>query len=128
MDPVKKTYGWTLALVALVFALGVVAGVLGARAVQHRRLREAITGDPAFTRTRLLLLALDARLGLTSEQRRETERLLRAQEDAYRAALGPCRPEVKSLREALAAELEPSLTPTQRATLDQLFQRAEREW
>ncbi len=121
MDPVNRTYWRTVALVALVFALGMAAGVLATRAVVQRRIRELVTGDPAVMRRHLMMHALEQRLDLTAAQREEAERVLRAQDEPFLKAIDPCRPQVRELRRGMARDLAPVLEPGQRAILDDLI-------
>ena len=125
MDPVTRTFWRTTALVALVFVLGVAVGGFAMHAVQQRRLRALMQSDPGTVRTRLLLLALDARLDLDDAQRARVTRLAEAQERRYRDAVGPCRPEIRALRRELARDLAPILQPAQRATLDAILRERE---
>jgi hypothetical protein len=127
MDPVKRTYWRTVALVALVFASGMAAGVLATKAVVQRRVRELVTGDPAAMRRRLMMHALEQRLDLTTAQRDEAERVLRAQDAPFLKAIEPCRPQVRELRRGMARDLAPVLEPDQRAILDDLIQMRETE-
>ena len=126
MDPVKRSYWRTALAVVLVFVLGAVAGGFASRAVQHRRMRELILGDPAEMRTQLTLYALTHRLDLTSRQRAEAEQMLRAQEAPYRQALELSRPQIRALRRELARQLGPTLAPDQRALLEELIREGER--
>jgi hypothetical protein len=125
MDPVKRSSWRTGAVVTLVFVLGIATGVFSAHALQQRRLREIMLGDPAATRTRLTMFALERRLDLSPAQRVEAERLLRAQEGDYREAVEVCRPRVRELRRALVKDLEPILEPEQRALLEELTREQE---
>lgn len=126
MDPVKRSAWRTGVVVLFVFLAGVVAGGFASRAVQQRRMRELVMGDPAIMRTRLTLYALDQRLSLTPTQRAEAERVLHEQEPRYRDALERSRPEVRELRKDMAKRLEPSLTADQRAVLEELVREGER--
>jgi hypothetical protein len=126
MDPVKRSFWRTGGVVALGFALGMAAGALTFRAVEQRRLRELVMGDPAVMRTRLTMRALENRLELTPDQRAEAERVLHAQEASYREALEPCRPPVRELRREMARRLEPVLNDAQRSALDALVREGER--
>ncbi len=122
MDPLKRTRLLTVALLLLVFLLGSVTGGFVSRAVQQRRLREAMAGDPATMRTRLMTFALERRLDLTSRQRDATQQLLRSQEGAFRAAVEPCRPAKQELTRQVAEELRPMLTPEQHRELDDFLE------
>ena len=125
MDPVRRSYLRTSLLVVVVFVLGVVVGGLASRATQQRRIRELSTGDPAATRARLTLAALDDLLALSDAQRAEAERLLRAQSERFREAVEPCRPRTRALRRELLQQLLPALTADQRATLENLLRKGE---
>lgn len=126
MDPVRRSQLRTGLAVALVFLVGVALGAVVSRGLQQRRLRELILGDPATLRTELTLHALERRLDLSDAQRAEAERLLREQEEPYRAALEASRPRVRELRRELAERLRPALDPDQRATLEELLREGER--
>ncbi len=126
MGPVTQSYWRTAILVSCVFVLGAVAGGFASRALQERRMRELILGDPAEMRTRLTLHALEHRLELTAEQRAEAERLLRAQQEPYRQALERSRPQIRELRREMAKELEPILQPEQKVILEELLREGER--
>lgn len=126
MDPVSRSRWRTAVLVTAVFVAGAAAGGFTTRALQQRRMRELVMGDPAALRTALTLHALDRRLGLTANQRAAAERVLHGQEASYRRALECGRPEVRALRREMAQELGPALTPAQRATLAELVQEGER--
>jgi hypothetical protein len=121
-----RSFWRTGVLVAAVFVMGVVTGGLVMRAVQQRRLREIMLGDPAAMRTRLTMFALERRLDLTPAQRAEAERLLTEQESDYRVAVEACRPRVRALRRDMATRLAPALEPAQRASLDELVREGER--
>ena len=127
MDPVRRSQWRTGVLVGLVFVLGAAAGGFGARAIQQRRMRELILGDPAAMRARLTLYALDHRLRLTPAQRTEAERILDAQAGRYRDALELCRPPIRELRRDMARQLGPALDPAQRSVLDELVREGERD-
>ncbi len=126
METVKKSRWLTAAIIAVVFVLGVLTGGFATRARQQRQFREFMFGDPAAVRTRLTLFALERRLDLTPSQRAEAERLLRDQEVEYRAAVEPCRPRVRALRQEMARKLSPVLEPEQRAILEEILQRGDR--
>lgn len=114
-------------VVALVFVLGVAVGALASRARHQRDLRELLAGDAAATRTQLLIRALDRRLALTDEQRNRAEALLQAQEQAYRAAIEPCRPPIRVLRDDLVRDLEITLTPDQHTALERFVRQRQSE-
>lgn len=126
MDPVRLSRWRTGIVVALTFVLGAAAGGFATRAVQQRRLRELVTGDPAVMRTRLTMFALEHRLALLPNQRAEAERILVAQEGEYRAAAELCRPRIRDLRRELVRQLAPVLDPNQAGALDELVQEGER--
>jgi hypothetical protein len=126
MDPVRRSYWSTGALVALVFVLGVATGGFASRALHQRRLRELVMGDPAVMRNRLTMHALERRLELTPGQRAQAERVLDAQAAPYREALEPCREPIRELRRDMARQLGPALEPGQRAVLEELVREGER--
>lgn len=126
MDSVRRSERRTLALVVVIFALGVLVGALTTRAMQARRLRALLAGDPATLRNQMMLRALERRLGLSPSQRAQAERVLEAQSQPYRDALEPCRPRVRALRLEMRRALAPTLDPAQREALDTLVRDGER--
>lgn len=126
MDPVKRSQRRTAVFVGLVFVLGAVAGGFASRAIQQRRMRDLVVGDPAVMRARLTLYALDQRLHLTPAQRAAAEGVLSAQARPYRDALELCRPPIRELRREMARQLAPTLDPAQRRLLDELVREGER--
>ena len=97
-----------LGLVAVVFALGLVAGVLGGRLLPHHAPGPRDSGSPPFQRyfTR-------GDLELTADQQRQMEAVFRRQRGKFEALHRDLRPQVEALMDETQEEIEAILTPEQ---------------
>jgi Spy/CpxP family protein refolding chaperone len=111
------------------FVIGILIGSLGTHLYYAHRL---LTPDgPPGWGGRLFMDRLEARLNLTSEQRREIDRILEeshARAESFRESMGP---KVRALMEETHERVTAVLTPEQREQFEEMrrthHQRA-REW
>lgn len=120
----KTKYKILIALTLLVvFGLGVAAGVLGERYVDHRNDRRAAAKRPHPPSPEDWAKAL----GLTQEQQDQIHEIFKQNEERMKAFRSENRARLNELRKKLWEEINAVLTPEQRTKNDEMIRRAE-EW
>ncbi len=110
---------------ALVFAAGMLAGVVLSQAYVRQRIARFVPRHPAIERP--LFGAYIAReLHLTPDQQAAIEPILEARFRELEALRAQHLPAMRAVFQQLAAEINPHLTPDQRDALDRLMERARR--
>jgi len=97
-----------LGLVAVVFVVGLAAGVLGARLLGDRTDGGRNIDSPPFQR-----YFTHRNLGLSDEQQRRMDEIFADQREKFQAVHRNLRPEVEALMDETQAEIEAVLTPEQ---------------
>jgi hypothetical protein len=103
-----------VALLAAIFACGVIAGGGVVQLRTSARLRELLAGPPSSLEPRVKLLLLDRGLSLSAAQRERLEPLLQHYSEQARAVRQRVEPELKPLRERERDAIRAELTPEQR--------------
>ncbi len=109
-----------VALVLAVFVSGLTVGALGFRALTRDRAEEAFEHPEGRGPDRMLLRALDRRVGLGHDQRVRVEEILRETHRERRSVLRPVEPALEVLRARTQTRIRSELRPDQWPAFDRL--------
>lgn len=115
---------WAIAAVLGLFLTGVVVGVLGTHLFYAHLLRRP--GGPPQLAGRFFAAALEHRLDLDREQRRQIDLILARSRERSMALRLEMQPRVQELMESTRREIEAVLTPEQLREFERLHREHER--
>ena len=110
--------GRAVAIVAAVFVAGVAVGALGFRTFAHRRMERAFDGRDGQGMERMMLHAIDRRVGLDPAQHDRIASILGESHRERRALTAPIEPGLEALRKKTEARIRDVLRPDQRPAFD----------
>jgi Spy/CpxP family protein refolding chaperone len=111
------------AIVLTVFVSGIAVGALGTRHLAQRHLDHALDGREGRGMERMLLRAIDHRVGLDDAQRDRIAAILEHARRERVAILGPVEPSLDEHRRRVEARVREVLRPDQRPSFDALADR-----
>jgi hypothetical protein len=110
--------------VILVFFLGVLAGSLGTGIYYKKRVEKFEAGGPPVSeRVKIVLGRFSDELNLTSVQKGEVEKIIKAAQEKILAIGRKSLPEIEKINEDTFASIKEKLTDEQKAKLNTLVQR-----
>ena len=117
----------TILGILLIFLAGILVGMGATRFYVKHRIEKVVAGGPPAARE-LVVRQLSRELGLDASQREEVARVVERGQARMTAVRAKYQPEVEQIVADSVAQIEPSLSPSQRAKLQALHEKVRARW